>query len=105
MIYAIKAIGTPFIKFGVTRGDQIGKRLAELQVGCPHELALLAISDWPDTTERQIHWYLAPLLERGEWFREGERTSHLLRLMSDADAGLESLLLVSIPAKKPRKRR
>ena len=105
MLYAIKAVGTPFVKFGLTRGDQIGKRLAQLQVGCPYELALLAIADWPDASERQIHWYLGPLLERGEWFSEGERTSHVLRLMTQGSAGLEALIAATVPAPKPRMRK
>lgn len=103
-IYAIKAVGTEFVKIGVTRDGQVGRRLASHQVSCPFELELIAIAGWPDTAERQIHHYLAELRERGEWFREGERLSHVLRLMADKDGGLDAFIAVTIPAKKQRKK-
>src|SRR5437899_128288 len=102
VIYAIKAVGTQFVKIGVTRGDKVGRRLADHQVSSPFELELIAIANWPDTSERQLHHYLAELRERGEWFREGERLSHALRLMADKENGLQAFLAIAIPAKKPR---
>lgn len=104
MIYAIKALDTQFVKIGVTRGTKVGKRLASHQVSCPFELEIIAIADWPDTAERQLHHYLSDLRELGEWFREGERLSHALRLMVDKDGGLAAFLAIAIPPKKQRKR-
>src|SRR4029077_19026965 len=83
VIYVIKALGTDFVKVGVTRGEAIGRRLSTLQIGCPFELSIIALADWPDQAERQLHIYLELLLERGEWFREGERVSHIIRLMGE----------------------
>ena len=79
MIYAIHAVGTPFIKFG--RATSVGKRLKELETGSPHDLYIVAVADWPDGAEAAVHKYLEPQAERREWFRDGERTQQLINWM------------------------
>jgi hypothetical protein len=64
MIYAIRALKTPYIKIGVSNGS-VG-RLMTLQCGCPFELLLEAEADWPDSEERKIHCYLS---RQGHHFR------------------------------------
>lgn len=86
MIYAIEAVGTGFIKFG--RATSVGKRLKELEVGCPHELHILAIAEWPDHTEPGIHRFLQASHERGEWFRASDDTALLIQCFNDREAGL-----------------
>lgn len=69
MIYAIQAVGTEFVKIGITERDLIADRLSALQVGSPHELVLLASADWAIHYERHIHRHLRAHWVRGEWFR------------------------------------
>lgn len=64
MIYAIRAVGTEYIKFGKARS--VGKRLAELETGCPHDLEIIAVADWPDEQEKSVHLYLESLAHRRE---------------------------------------
>ena len=104
VIYVIKALGTDFVKVGVTRGEAIGRRLSTLQIGCPFELSIVALADWPDQVERQLHIYLEPLRERGEWFREGERVSHIMHLMGEPDGLLKFLEIGPDPTRTQRRR-
>ena len=78
MIYIIAAAGSPFVKIGKSRG--IG-RLDDLQVGCPYQLAYLAIADWPDSDEKKIHRVLRHSRERGEWYRRGVDVDRLINHM------------------------
>lgn len=88
MIYAIRAVGTEFIKFGKTKS--VGKRLTELEVACPHDLHIEAVANWPDEEERRLHIYLRDHLVRGEWFRECERTWQVIVLLRNERFGLQS---------------
>lgn len=84
MIYALHAVGTEFIKFGVTRN--IERRLAAHQVSCPHELAVVATAPWPDSAECRIHNLLRSQCVRGEWFKYGGIAATIIELMlADAD--------------------
>lgn len=100
MIYAIRAKGTKFVKFGVAK--DVGKRLMAHQVSCPLELEIIATADWPHTVEAKIHNLLRPLCVRGEWFRYEALAVKIVRVMLDgkgADALVEVVEshLVSIP--------
>lgn len=102
MIYAIEAVGSGFIKFG--RATSVGKRLKELDTGCPHELNILAVANWPDAMEGAIHRYLQDSLEKLEWFRDGPEAQRVLECMKDTTAGLAKLqyiCLVALKAEKP----
>jgi len=87
MIYAIRAVGTEYIKFG--KANSVGKRLKELEVASPHELHIEAVANWPDEEERRVHQYLLDSYVRGEWFTESERADEIIRLFSDRELGLE----------------
>lgn len=95
MIYAIEAWGTGFIKFG--KANSVSKRLKELEVGCPFQLHIVAAAPWPDGAETAIHSYLAPDIERGEWYQEGVRADEVLGWMNHKDSsyGLERLRLAT----------
>src|SRR5678816_3391319 len=81
MIYAIRALGTSYIKFG--KAASVGKRLKELETGSPHELYIEAVADWPDEEERRIHRYLIDSYVRREWFEDGDGTNEVIGLLRD----------------------
>lgn len=89
MIYAIRAVGTEYIKFG--KANIIRKRLAELECGSPHELELVAAADWPDTLEQIIHKHLKAHNHKGEWFRFCEDVEQVLGWMRSPVDGIIAL--------------
>jgi hypothetical protein len=86
MIYAIRAVGTEFVKFGIA--DNVGNRLKQLDTGCPHELHIEALANWPNGHESAIHRYLRDHCEKFEWFRDSQRTQDVIAWMRDQAAGL-----------------
>jgi hypothetical protein len=81
VIYAIRAVGTEFVKVG--KAVSVGKRLKELETGCPFELHIEAVANWHDSEERRLHRYLEGCYVRGEWFRDSPRLEDVIRLMRD----------------------
>lgn len=81
MIYAIKAEGTEYVKFGFTGRAELADRLGNLQTGCPHALAVLAMVEWPDYIEQKIHHRLRKLHVRGEWFTLGPDAVSVVEIM------------------------
>lgn len=83
MLYAIRAIGTEFIKFGVTSGS-CEKRLRFLQCGCPFELKLEAYCLGGRELETAIHYRLckAKAWHRGEWFRDCDEARKIIAEMN-----------------------
>lgn len=81
MLYVINASGTDFYKVGIANGPS--GRLANLQIGCPIELTLVAVADWPDSEEFRIHRYLTARGHhvRGEWFRDCQEIQRLIESM------------------------
>jgi hypothetical protein len=73
MVYVIWAKGTEFIKLGYTSSYSRNTRLKELQIGCPHELEVIAFADGTEVDEAAFHAILtdAGLHVRGEWFKWG----------------------------------
>jgi hypothetical protein len=69
VIYAIRAVGTEFIKFGYTKDKSPKQRVASLQVGCPFRLEVEAFMPGSEQEERAIHGFLSDASVRGEWFR------------------------------------
>lgn len=78
MIYAIRAVGTDYIKFG--HAVDVQTRLDTLQIGCPFELELVAACDGDHRTETWIHWRLckAKAWHRGEWFKDCEEVKKII---------------------------
>ena len=78
MIYIIKTESTPsFIKVGYTKED-IQDRLSKIQVGCPHQITLLATSDGEMDYEKSIHKELDDHRVRGEWFKWNNEVEKVL---------------------------
>lgn len=73
MIYFLQAKGDPAgpVKIGMTAGGYSGvvRRLNDLQVGYPHELAVVALMQGGRRDERRLHLELEEWHLRGEWFR------------------------------------
>lgn len=94
MIYAVRAVGTGFIKFGRTGHQlEISRRLSALQIGCPFELVLVATCKGAKTEESSIHAYLiqAGVHHRGEWFKEGEAVEQVLKHMGVGENRLPNM--------------
>jgi hypothetical protein len=70
VIYAIRAVGTEFVKFGYTKDDSPINRIRTMQVGCPHELLAVAFGPGDEAHEASIHkrLYITGAHHRGEWF-------------------------------------
>ena len=88
MIYAIRAVGTEFVKIGVAKS--VGNRLEQIETHCPHELHIEAVADWPHEQEAAIHLYLSKSNQKREWFKDGERTAQVIAWMQGKDRGLRS---------------
>jgi hypothetical protein len=94
-IYFIEAVGSRvddsdgngrgFIKIGWSKTDPQG-RLDCMQVGCPHELRLLATVPGSCTEERRWHLRFDWLRVRGEWF---EPDDELLAAIHAGDRSYE----------------
>lgn len=67
MIYFIS--DGEYTKIGFVEGNDVQRRLAELQVGNARELTVLATINGGREEERIIHAVLDKLRIRGEWFR------------------------------------
>ena len=96
MIYAIEALGSNCIKFGIAK--RVGYRQRVLQTGSPYELAVRAIADWPDSAEQRIHDFLAADHVRGEWFRDGDKALEVIRHMNTSTyAEFDAMLISGMP--------
>lgn len=95
MIYALEAVGTEFIKIGIS--NNVGRRITEIQNGLPMDVNILAIVDWPHAEERRIHVYLDGSWQRGEWFRRSSDVEHIISLMRDPD-GLAKWIAIRLNA-------
>lgn len=89
MIYAIRAVGTKYIKVG--KAKDVAKRLVTLETGCPYELSVEAIADWPDGAETMIHKLLAEHNVKNEWFVECDLLMAIIGWMRNKDLGLARL--------------
>jgi hypothetical protein len=92
VIYAIRAVGTQYVKIG--KAASVGRRLKELETGCPHELHIEAAADWPDAQESAIHEYLKAHCEKLEWFRDSDLTAKVVKWLQDGEAGLRAFRVV-----------
>ena len=80
MIYAIRAVGTDYIKIGYTTEDLLRTRLSTLQIGCPFELEMIAAGPGTISEEQQLHVLLtaAGRHHRGEWFISSPETDQII---------------------------
>lgn len=69
MIYAIREVGTDFIKIGYTKHDPIS-RLTQLQTANPRELRLAWAIEGSLRDEFVLHHNWRHLHVRGEWFED-----------------------------------
>lgn len=67
-VYFLRAGESGAIKIGYTAGDPL-RRMADLQVGCPHRLEMIACIEGVRSAEKKIQWALAAHKTVGEWFR------------------------------------
>ena len=100
MIYAIKAVGTPYIKFGYTTYD-VRQRLGLLQTGCPHDLELLAFCKGSKADEANIHSRLlrANCRHRGEWFKDCPAAQLILNEMKSGEVEKSIYQFTPLPRK------
>jgi hypothetical protein len=87
VIYAIRAVGTKYIKFGKANNPKT--RLEEHQTGCPFKLELEAVADWPNKEEYGIHAFLTAIGAhcRGEWFTECDEALDIIGAMKQGLKG------------------
>jgi hypothetical protein len=92
VIYAIRAVGTEYIKFGYVRGS-VERRLGHLQTGCPLSLEVVATCQGDRQTETWIHWRLfkAKAHHRGEWFKDCDEVKKILFEMLAEDVKPEGV--------------
>jgi hypothetical protein len=83
VIDAIRAVGTEFVKIG--KASSVGQRLKQMETGCPFDLHIEAVADWPDAEERRLHRHLEQSYVRGEWYRDGVRLEEVISLMRSPD--------------------
>ena len=90
MIYAIRAVGTDYIKFGYTDKASAHSRLRELQTGCPFDLSIEASCRGGRALETWVHTRLrkAGLERRNEWFIYGQQAKELVDLMNQDKLGM-----------------
>jgi hypothetical protein len=83
VIYAIRAVGTEYVKFGVTGREDAHRRLKMLQTGSPFELEIVATCEGGALVESYIHERLinAEAHHRGEWFRTTRETDKVIAEM------------------------
>ena len=93
MIYAIRAVGTQYIKFGQTAEVNIRDRINLLKTGCPHELELVAFGLGGREEEKRIHQFLkaAGRHHRLEWFIDSPEAQEAIAWIKDREKPLPEL--------------
>lgn len=77
MIYFIENKNSEAIKIGYT-GNDINKRLSELQIATPEELKLIGVMDGEIKEEKKLHLKFNELLIRGEWFKSTKELNNFI---------------------------
>jgi hypothetical protein len=70
-VYCALAVEAQIVKIGFTKGDP-ARRVACIQVGCPHRLELIKVRHGGSTEEKRLHDLLRPHCTSGEWFSFNE---------------------------------
>jgi hypothetical protein len=83
LIYAIRAEGTEYIKFGVAA--DIKQRIDLMQTGCPFRLVLVASCPGGKGEETSVHVRLlrAKAHHRGEWFKDCPEAQAIIQEMRE----------------------
>ena len=90
LIYAIRAVGTNFIKFGwVKNSFGLKHRTMLLQTGCPFKLKVLATLPGTLEQEQTLHQMLKGSHHRGEWFMLCSITRQAIELMKSGKSFTE----------------
>ena len=82
-LYAIEIVGTPVVKFGMSRNPT--SRMMDLQVSHPVPLHLLGHVGCDRRLEKDVHLYCAQHHVRGEWFRQEGRATEVIGLIKSGD--------------------
>jgi DNA-binding XRE family transcriptional regulator len=82
VVYFIQAGAGGAIKIGVA--EDISRRVAGLQTGCPDLLTVLAVLPGTQRDERRLHSMLRAFRHRGEWFKPAPQ---VLAAVEDARQG------------------
>jgi hypothetical protein len=103
VIYAIRAVGTEFVKIGYCKDADASARIATLQTGCPHVLKLAAFGPGDVSLEKRYHKLLkrAGAHERGEWYRNGKAVEMLvwhIRASSEPKTLPQKAIAYELPA-------
>ncbi len=94
MVYIVRMGDSPYIKIGHTKHDDIAKRIAELQTGCPEEISVhRLIINGDNALERKLHNRFVDARTSGgtEWFKlsiddlEWLSTSDIESLINELD--------------------
>lgn len=85
------------VKVGYS-GASVYMRLANVQVGCPYRLAVIASCPAHHAVELRLHLHLSETRMVGEWFR---RSPALTEAIRSAEAGMITSLLGIEPLEKP----
>lgn len=78
MVYFVKTESEPaYIKIGFTK-DNPGKRVGQLQVGCPFRLSLTDLRNGSVHTEAIFHGHLKNFKATGEWFIYNDEVQEII---------------------------
>jgi DNA-binding XRE family transcriptional regulator len=93
-IYAIGAVGSPYVKIGSTRGSvgSVTRRLNQLQIGHPFPLVVLAtvaVDHDAQQLEKAMHRLLVTQRQHGEWFALAVEPDTLTTLAAQAAQSLQ----------------
>lgn len=73
--------GAEFVKIGFA--TDLKQRLKELQIGCPHDLKIVAVIEGAaPSMERIVHAAFEESRVRGEWFKLDERLESLIAALN-----------------------
>jgi hypothetical protein len=78
VIYFVQTESGGPIKIGFA--EDVGKRVADLQLAMPHRLVVLGVMDGTRSNEQELHRRLHHIRVRGEWFQD---CHELRRLIGD----------------------
>jgi hypothetical protein len=104
VIYAIRAVGTEYVKFGKAAGANVQERLRAMQIGCPLKLEFVAVGEGGYKEERQIHLMLkaADKHHAGEWFVMSQEVEQAIQWIKNRSKPFPELPPLKPGAKRHR---
>lgn len=100
MIYCLEILNFRYIKFGFTSKDDLSKRIASLQTGCPFQIRAVAFVDGELRQEKELHKCLQNAFAQAnipippnEWY-PGRSTiaKHVLEMLTQNGGGINRVL-------------